>query len=330
MLEVHHISKSYPGEELGAVKDVSFHVEQGEIVSIIGKSGSGKTTLLRMLAGLMKPDSGELIFQGEPFKNPEEQLIAGHDSIKMVFQDYELMPSMTVKENVAYKLLGLEESEKTAQTNLILELCGIIDFIDRLPRELSGGQQQRLSLARALAEDPELLLMDEPFSSIDPISKQVLLLEIQRISKELNVGLVFVTHDTLDAMMISDRIGFMQEGRLIQIDTPETLYKAPDNIHLAKFLGLINEFDAQELKVFEGLNIPEGQTRLIVRAEDLKLRERGKIAVSVIDCRLLGPNYLVRTKSEKGRVFVHYTDKALRIGEQLGAEFDYSKAIYLR
>ena len=235
MIEVKDLQKSFGDAHI--LKGITTSFSKGKTNLIIGQSGSGKTSLLRMLAGLLKPDSGKLSLDGEAFQNPEDQLIAGHPFVKTVFQDYRLMPNMTVRENVSYVLLNLEESEKRSRTEELLDLCGLNAFSDKMPKELSGGQQQRLALARALAEDPSVLLMDEPFSNIDPVNKASLLLEIQNISKAQNVSLIFVTHDTQDAMLISDRMGFMQSGRLIQLDIPKNVYTKPSTINVARFMS---------------------------------------------------------------------------------------------
>ena len=314
MLQVRNISKTYPGENLGAVKGVSFNVDKGEIVSIIGQSGCGKTTLLQILAGLMKPDNGTVSINGEFLLNPEEQLIAGHSDIKMVFQNYDLKPNMTVEENIGYMLLEYESTYKAEKTNQLLSLCGLEDFRKGQPRELSGGQQQRLSLARALADEPDLLLMDEPFSNIDPISKRNLLLEIERITKELDVAIVFVSHDTQDALMISDRVGFMKDGHLIEMNTPQALYHAPNNLSAAKFLGVLNQFDFQELFSLGIKDLPPNKSIAVIRAEALALNTEGDHKVIIKECKFLGPNYLVRSLSQSGTELHHMSKENIEIG----------------
>ncbi|OEK04919.1 ABC transporter ATP-binding protein [Roseivirga misakiensis] len=242
MLVVKGISKTYPGEQFGAVNDVSFILEENQVLALIGKSGSGKSTILQMIAGLMKPDTGEVFFNGERLENPEEQLIAGHPDIKMVFQDFQLKPNMTVEENVKYVLLQFDKQFQKERTAELLDLCGIAALADRKPNELSGGQLQRLSIASALAEEPKLLLMDEPFSNLDPITKENLLMELVDIIKSEELSLVFVTHDTRDAMWIADRMVFLSEGELIQNDTVANLYNSPLNLEIAGFFGRINDF----------------------------------------------------------------------------------------
>ena len=328
ILTVNNISKTYPGENLGAVSEVSFDLEAGEILGIIGESGSGKTTLLRMLAGLMKPDSGEITFDGKPLNNPDEQLIAGHPGIKIVFQDYDLMPNMTVSENVAYMLLGYEEDYKSHKVERLLKLCGLEERKDSLPRELSGGQQQRLSLARGLADDPDLLLMDEPFSNIDPVSKKRLLMEIQSISRTLGVGLVFVTHDTQDAMLLAERIGFVKDGKLIQLDEPQRLYNHPKNIHVARFLGIVNEFSIKEWFVICDDSVANASEVVLLRAEDVRYEYTDDSNASVTDCIFLGKDFLVKVIFNGDKEIMLYSKEFLENGLKIKVWCSQGKAMY--
>lgn len=290
MLKAENISKTYPGEDYGAVNNVSLSVDKNEIMALVGKSGSGKSTMLQIIAGLMKPDEGSIHFKDELLGNPEEQLIAGHPSIKMVFQDFQLKPNMTVEENVRYKLLQFDKAYQTERTAELLVLCNLSDFAARKPKELSGGQKQRLSIARALADDPELLLMDEPFSNLDPLTKQDLLMELIDIVKSEGLGLVFVTHDTRDAMLIADKVVFLSDGELIQNDTAERIYNKPINLDIAKFFGRINDVGdvTEEQKTF-------------VRAESLKLGTDFdfQIQVSIQKSVFLGVHFMLETVEER-------------------------------
>lgn len=336
LLAVHNVSKAYPGESLGAVNEVSFSMEAGEILSFVGASGSGKSTLLRMLAGLLKPDSGEIRFQGKPLDNPEEQLIAGNEAIKMVFQDFDLMPNMTVAENLKYPLLAFDKDYTTARVNELLDLCSIQELAGKLPRELSGGQQQRVALARALADEPELLLMDEPFSQLDPVNKSQLLREVLRILKVAEVGLVFVTHDTQDALMISDSIGFLNEGALMQEGSPEVLYRKPASTAIARFFGPVNIFSIQEIKTNMPelfMSLPEKNiTAIGIRAEDLRLGEKEgemSLAVRVRETFFLGDRSMVEGELAWGTSFVFQVN-SLPEGDRnvLLASFSLNSLIY--
>ena len=336
LLAVQKISKAYPGEKLGAVNRVSFHMEAGEILSFVGESGSGKSTLLRMLAGLLRPDEGEITFQGASLENPEEQLIAGNPAIKMVFQDFDLMPNMTVAENLKYPLLAYDKVYIEERVAELMSLCSIEALATKLPRELSGGQQQRVALARALADEPELLLMDEPFSQLDPINKSQLLREILRILKTTRTGLIFVTHDTRDALMISDRIGFLQQGDLIQLGPPEELYRSPESLAIARFFGAVNVFTSDILKrylpdLWNQLS-DEKLSAVAIRAEDVRMGEQQGVpylTVIVVDEYFLGDRYIVETELAWGDRLTLQTDGPVKAGQnRLEVSFSDEALLY--
>ncbi len=317
MLEVKNISKTYSGESYKAVNDVTLSVNKNEIMALVGMSGSGKSTMLQIIAGLMKPDQGEVIFKGDVLGNPDEQLIAGHPKIKVVFQDFQLKPNMTVEENVRYKLLQFDKTYQVARTAELLKLCNLAGLEARKPKELSGGQKQRLSIARALADDPELLLMDEPFSNLDPLSKQGLLLELVEIINAEDLGLVFVTHDTRDAMLVADRIVFLTDGRLIQNDTTKNVYQKPVNLDVAEFFGRVNS-----VSTFTG----EPQT--YVRAESIQLGSSHdyNLTVQIIKSIFLGNEYLLEAvdKATEKRLFLFSNSSAIEAGSSLEIGFDAS------
>ena len=312
MLEVHHLHKKYPGEHYGAVVDVSFELSKGEILAVVGRSGSGKSSLLRMLAGLMKPDSGEILFNNEPLKNPEEQLVAGHDQIKMVFQDFQVKANMTVVENIRYKLLHFNKEYQKERCEELLELCGLVSLADKKPHELSGGQQQRLSLARALADDPELLLMDEPFSNLDPLIKEDLMLELVQIVKSENLSLILVSHDVRDAMLIADQIAFIEQGTILQLDTPTEIYNRPKTLEVAQFFGRVNELKFKQKQIF-------------VRAEHLKegLLENS-FNLKVIQSIFMGAYHLNYGISDENERVVFHSQEGIPIDRSVKLGFKSS------
>lgn len=312
VLSVKNISKKFPGEALGAVNGLSLEIAEGEKVALVGKSGSGKTTALRMIAGLIKPDEGEIFFEGEALKDPEEQLIAGHPDIKMVFQDFQVKPNMTVFENVKYNLLHYNKEYQLDRTSELLKLCKIYDLKDKKPAELSGGQKQRLALARTLAEEPKLLLMDEPFSSLDPSTKEEILIDLLEIIKDEEIALLIVTHDASDALMIADKIGFLADGNLLQFDTPKAIYNTPLTYEIARFFGRINVFG----DVYKG-------DKKYVRAEKtfVKRKKDARIVVNVSHRYYLGNIYLYESKDSNGRVFSFYLMEYLEKGIEIGLDF---------
>lgn len=217
------------------IKDVSFKVNSGEFLTILGKSGSGKSTLLKTIAGLIIPSSGT-IAMGEK----DITLVkADQREIGFVFQKALLFPHLTVAENIAFgpKVHRWSKEKTTDRINELLHLLQIDELGDRMPSQISGGQQQRVSIARSLALNHKVLFMDEPFSSLDPYLKEDMYQLLKDIKVKLDLTIVFVTHDVKEALSLSDRIAFLEEGRFVQIDTPDKLYKEPATSEVSKFFG---------------------------------------------------------------------------------------------
>jgi ABC-type Fe3+/spermidine/putrescine transport system ATPase subunit len=236
ILEVIRVSHHYAGKPL--LEDISFSLEKGEILCLLGPSGSGKTTLLRLLAGLEDEASGTIIFQGRDIKPvpPHKRKIG------MMFQEYALFPHKTVWQNIAF---GLEmqkcpQKEQDNRVAAMLDVVGLAGFGNRRVDELSGGERQRVALARSLAPEPELLLLDEPLGSLDRTLRDRLTIEIRSILKGLGVTAIFVTHDQAEAFSVADKVAVLQRGRLQQFETPENLYRFPANRAVAAFLGFSN------------------------------------------------------------------------------------------
>lgn len=236
ILEVRNLSNHYEGEPL--LQDVSFALEEGEILCLLGPSGSGKTTLLRLIAGLEQQESGSIYFKGRDIKDtPPHKRNFG-----MMFQEYALFPHKDVWQNVSF---GLEMQKNSAtkrkqRIESILTLVGLAGFEHRRIDELSGGERQRVALARSLAPEPQLLLLDEPLGSLDRTLRDRLTAEIRNVLKELGVTAVFVTHDQAEAFSVADKVAILHQGRMQQLDTPEDLYRRPLNTTVARFLGFSN------------------------------------------------------------------------------------------
>ncbi len=236
ILHVKNLSSSYEGQIL--LKNITFHLKQGEILCLLGPSGSGKTTLLRLLAGLENEDSGTITFNNSTIQSiPPYKRNFG-----MMFQDYALFPHKNVYENVAFGLVMKKWSAQTIKTKVseMLEVVGLRGFDHRKIDELSGGEQQRVALARSLAPEPQLLLLDEPLGSLDRTLRDRLSGEIRSILKNLGVTALFVTHDQTEAFTVADKIAILYNGILEQFDSPENLYRAPVNTTVARFLGFKN------------------------------------------------------------------------------------------
>ena len=224
-----------------AVDDVSFVVEDGEFFTLVGPSGCGKTTTLRLLGGFEAPSAGEVRLHGEDVTGvpPEDR------DVGVVFQNYALFPHMTVGENVAYGLQFADPPGGVSADERVAELLSLVDLDgmdDRDPTELSGGQQQRVAIARALAPGPDVLLLDEPMSALDARLRERLRVQLQRLQEQLDVTTIYVTHDQEEALAISDRVAVMHDGRIEQVDTPQTIYRCPKTRFVAEFVGDNNVF----------------------------------------------------------------------------------------
>ncbi|GHF42475.1 putative spermidine/putrescine transport system ATP-binding protein [Deinococcus metalli] len=262
-IDFDHVSKVYAGRP--AVSALNLSIHSGELVCLLGPSGCGKTTTLRLLAGFLTPDAGDVRIAGHSVVRlgPEARPTA------MVFQRYTLWPHMNVFHNVAFglKLRRLPPAQIVQKVQRALELVGLPGMERRSPAQLSGGQQQRVALARALVLEPQVLLLDEPLSSLDARLRVTLRDEIRAIQRNLGITTVFVTHDQEEALAVSDRIAVMDQGVLQQLDDPGTLYARPATRFVAEFIGRMNFLPASAGPLL-GLDVPDG-AELAVRPEDL-------------------------------------------------------------
>ncbi len=235
-IEGRGLYKSYDGPNV--VEDVNFAVRQGEFLTLLGPSGSGKTTTMMMVAGFERPTKGEILVDGKSVLG----MPAKNRNLGIVFQSYALFPHMTIVDNVAFALMlrGIDKKERRRQAGEMLERVGLGGFGDRKPGQLSGGQQQRVAVARALVFEPEALLFDEPLGALDKRLRDQLQIEIKEIHVRMNISVLYVTHDQSEAMMMSDRIAVMRDGRIEQLDTPANLYSHPATAFIATFLGETN------------------------------------------------------------------------------------------
>lgn len=235
-LKIENISKIFEKER--GIKNISFQLEKGELVSFLGPSGCGKTTLLNIIGGFVKNDSGSIYLEDKDITEyPLEKR-----EIVTVFQNYALFPHMNVVENVKYglKYRGYNKEEQIKLAKEYLKIVGLEGYEKNSVGELSGGQQQRVALARALVLQPKILLLDEPFSNLDAKLKIAMREEIKELQKRLGISMIFVTHDQEEALSISDRIVVMSNGEIVQIGKPEEIYYSPKNRYVAEFIGKIN------------------------------------------------------------------------------------------
>jgi len=303
------VSKVY--RSVRAMDDVSFEVSRGSIFAIIGPSGCGKTTTLRVIAGLEIPDSGRIYIGGRDvtYEKPYER------GAVMVFQNYALWPHMTVFDNVAYGLkirkrrLGLSRADIERRVREVLELVGLAGLENRYPHQLSGGQQQRVALARALAVEPRVLLLDEPLSNLDAKLRIRMRSELKRIQREAGITMIYVTHDQEEAMSLADRIAVMNAGKILQIGTPEEIYRRPRNLFVALFLGRTSAItgkylgmDGRYARISVGGQIligtpmedlsGEEETVAVIRPEDLEVVDEAKSQPYTLSGKVIFTMYL--------------------------------------
>jgi len=231
-LSIKNINKSYDGKKI--LDDLSFDLYEGEFLSILGPSGCGKTTLLRILIGLEKADSG-MIIKGD---KDISALNSADRGMGIVFQNYALFPNMTVLQNVQYALTLRKETKAEAREIALrtLEQVGLTDQMNKRPHQLSGGQQQRVAIARTLATNPDVILLDEPISALDVTNREIMKAELKALQKKFNATMLFITHDQEEAFFLSDRIMVMNNGIIEQMDTPLNIYKNPANQYVKEFI----------------------------------------------------------------------------------------------
>jgi spermidine/putrescine transport system ATP-binding protein len=244
-IEIKNVTKIFDADKsrpVMALNDVSLQIEDNEFFTLLGPSGCGKTTLLRLIAGFEYPTRGEIVLFGESIRNLPPQ----KRPVNTVFQHYALFPHMSVRENVGFplKMLGRDPKEILSTTMQMLELVKMSEYGDRMPAQLSGGQQQRVALARALAPHPKVLLLDEPLSALDLKLRQEMRLELKNLQRQTGITFVFVTHDQVEALTMSDRIAVMSMGRLQQQGSPVEVYEQPVNRFVADFIGETNFIDS--------------------------------------------------------------------------------------
>ena len=233
-LELSHLKKQFDGKEV--VSDLSLTLEKGKLLCILGSSGCGKTTTLNMIGGFLTPDSGNILLDGQELtKLPPERR-----PVSTVFQSYGLFPHMTLLENVTYglKFRGFSKADARKKGREYLDMVGLADRANAYIHEISGGQQQRVALARALIVEPKLCLLDEPFCNLDAALRVKMRQELKKLQRDLDMTMVFVTHDQEEAMILADSMAIMEQGKLIQNDTPEHIYRNPASDFVKSFLNL--------------------------------------------------------------------------------------------
>lgn len=296
MLEIVKVKKNFVNHADSVLDGVSVRIKAGEFFSLLGPSGCGKTTLLRLIAGLEKPDAGQIILDGKDITHDSPQERPFH----MVFQKHALFPHLTVYENVAFglRLQKMDPSEIQSKVQRALSLVHLSGFELRRPETLSGGQGQRVALARALVNEPRVLLLDEPLSALDQKLKESMQTELRLLQKKLGITFICVTHDQQEAFALSDRVAVMNKGRFEQLSEPKDLYRQPASLFTAQFVGSMvglsvdvqgEAFQFQGRKLTAGRQVgdPTGRARAMVRPENLRILLNGDSEENSITGRLV-------------------------------------------
>ncbi|WP_417750476.1 ABC transporter ATP-binding protein [Salinibaculum salinum] len=317
VLELDGVTKEFGLE--AAVEDLSLSVDDGELLTFLGPSGCGKTTTLRLIAGLTEPTTGTISIAGEPVAGDGTFVAPEDRDVGLVFQNFALFPHLDVAENIAFGIADWSKADREDRVDELLELVGLEDHREKMPSQLSGGQQQRVALARSLAPEPDVLLLDEPFSNLDIRLRVEMREEVREILKEAGVTAISVTHDQEEALSISDRVAIMNDGHLEQVGKPETVFENPESKFVASFLGRASfltgrvrgdivetTLDTLSTEQINGpLSAYDGaQIDVLVRPDDLEATpvEENLADGHIVHRQYNGPNFVYRVELNDGGV----------------------------
>lgn len=331
LIDIVNVSKSF-GDNL-VLDDLNLYIRENEFLTLLGPSGCGKTTLLRIIGGFESPDTGKVIFDGKNITD----LAPNKRQLNTVFQKYALFTNMTIAENIAFglKIKGKTKSYINGKIRYALKLVNLEGFEDRTPDSLSGGQQQRIAIARAIVNEPKVLLLDEPLGALDLKLRQDMQYELIRLKNELGITFVYVTHDQEEALTMSDTIVVMNQGYIQQIGTPEDIYNEPKNAFVADFIGESNILPATMVQdklvkilgaSFPCVDVGFGRNRpvdAVIRPEDIDLvkPEDGIIEGVVTHLIFKGVHYEMEVTANNFEWLVHSTDM-VEVGTEVGIQVD--------
>jgi len=331
LIDLQHITKSYDNNVV--LDDMSLYIRENEFLTLLGPSGCGKTTTLRIIGGFESPDEGQVFFNGTDITN----LPPNKRQLNTVFQKYALFPHMSIAENIAFGLRIKGKTDKYIKDKIqyALKLVNLDGYGNRMPDSLSGGQQQRIAIARAIVNEPKLLLLDEPLGALDLKLRQDMQYELIRLKNELGITFIYVTHDQEEALTMSDTIVVMNQGYIQQIGTPEDIYNEPENAFVADFIGDSNIIDAvmirDELVSFLGAKFPcvdkgFGENKpvdVVIRPEDVMLvaPEKGQICGEVTHLIFKGVHYEMEVMANGFEWLVHSTTMC-PVGTKVGIMVD--------
>lgn len=293
MLQVQHISFAYLDQT--TISNLSFQLEKGKNLAVIGESGCGKSTLLKLVYGLYDLDEGQIFWNDNEVLGPKYHLIPGMEYMKYLAQDFDLMPFITVAENVGKYLSNIYADAKQARVAELLEIVEMTEFATTKAKYLSGGQMQRVALARVLALEPEVLLLDEPFSHIDNFRKNSLRRKLFAYLKAKQITTIVATHDSSDVLSFADEVLVMQNGQIIASDSPENLYRNPTSKYIASLFGDVNEIEINGNKRY-------------VYPHQLQVVSQSDLPATVTQCYYKGSHYMVEAEIDGQKIFFDSTD----------------------
>lgn len=307
MLQVKNLSFSYT--EAPLLQNINFQLKKGENLSIIGESGCGKSTLLQAIFGLHNVN-GEIFWNEKKLLGPNFNIVPGEEFIKYLPQDFDLMPFISVAENVGKHLSNIFPQKKKKRVMELLEMVEMQNFADVKAKNLSGGQQQRVALAKILAKEPELILLDEPFAHIDHFRKNDLRRRLFSYLKKQNISCIVATHDRTDALSFADKTIVLRNGKMIAEENPQQLYKNPKNTYVASLFGEINEIEVHKLIASE-----EKSRKIILYPHELKIARSG-MKVRVLNSYFKGSVYLIEAELD-GNIIFFENQKMLPQGKEV-------------
>lgn len=331
LIDLQHITKIY--DDNTVLDDLNLYIRENEFLTLLGPSGCGKTTTLRIIGGFEKPDNGCVLFNGKDITN----MPPNKRQLNTVFQKYALFPHMTIAENIAFglKIKGKTKSYIQDKIRYALKLVNLDGYENRMPDSLSGGQQQRIAIARAIVNEPKLLLLDEPLGALDLKLRQDMQYELIRLKNELGITFVYVTHDQEEALTMSDTIVVMNQGYIQQIGTPEDIYNEPQNAFVADFIGDSNILPATMVEdkvvkmlgaTWQCVDVGFGRNKpvdAVIRPEDIDLvkPEEGIIEGVVTHLIFKGVHYEMEVLANNYELLVHSTDM-FPVGTEVGIRVD--------
>ena len=333
-----NLNKSFNNKTV--LNNINLEVKEGEIISLLGPSGCGKSTTLKIIAGILDFDKGDILFNDKSIKNTTTK----NRNVGIVFQEYLLFPHMTVYENIEFglKMKKIKKSNRDKKVKELIELVKLKDYHNKYPSELSGGQKQRVAIARTLAVNPQVLLLDEPFSNLDINLRQEMREFVSTLQKELKVTTILVTHDKEEALMMSDKIAVMVNGQIKQFDTPNNLYEKPNSKEVANIFGERNYikgkihnqiFENEHIKLNLGINenIDLDNVELMISKENIEINNTnsnhsvlGKITKKIY----LGESTIYEIQTMNTTLKASSNNNSYNIGEEVKISFNFTEVVY--